>query len=112
MKNIKKTLIFKVPLNDKPWRHKWDRKSLKGVIYPPTKRFEYERYLKSTSDFKPHERWDLMKHYRETIQDHDQKIIEDDLRKYELDSEDNQNVVTSTKKLIRTRKIPGENNNK
>jgi len=100
----------KVPLNAKPWRHRWDRRALKGVVYPDSKRFEYERYLKSHSEFKPHERWDLMKHYRETIHDDDHREIVSDIERFESEVHSTSQTVTATKKLVRARKIPSENN--
>lgn len=64
--------------------------------------------MKSTSDFKPYERWDLMKHYRETIHDDDQREVFEDLQKYEIDVQDKSEVVTASKKLVRARKIPSD----
>lgn len=95
-------------MNNKPWRHKWDRKSVKGVIFPELKRFEHERYMKSSSEFKPYERWDLMKHYRETIHDDDAKSIVSDLKKFEFETEDNEREDTMQKVITRARKIPRE----
>ena len=95
-------------MNNKPWRHKWDRKALNGVIYPEGKRYERERYLKSTSEFKQFEKWDLMKHYRESIHDDDHKEIINDLKQFELEVQDKSEVVYSGKKLVRARKIPSD----
>jgi large subunit ribosomal protein L19 len=102
----------KVPLRPKPWRHRWERKSLKGVTYPAEmKQFEYQQYKDSYSELRPHERWDLMKHYRESVHDHDHKAIVDELKRFESGVSDQREVVTSSKKLTKTRRIPGETKN-
>ncbi len=99
----------KVPLKPKPWRHRWERKSLRGVTFPAEmKQFEYQQFKDSRSDFKLHEKWDMMKHYRESVHDHDHKEIVEELRKFESDASDSREVVISAKKLIKTRRIPGE----
>lgn len=72
------------------------------------KRYLRERYLKSSADFRPFDRWDLMKHYRQGIHDQDHAEIIHDLRKYELEAQDKSEVVTTAKKLVRARKIAGE----
>lgn len=101
----------KVPLKNKPWRHAWNRKALKGVILPEIKRFEHEKYVKSSSDFKPHEKWDMMKTYRETVHDDDHQEIVQDLKKFEYEVADKREIITASKKLVRTRNIPSESNN-
>lgn len=97
-----------MPLNKPPWRHKWDRKHLSGVTYPSHKEVDYVKYRQSSADFKPHEKWDMMKHYRESIHDQDHKEIVDDLKKFESDADDKREVVITAKKLIKTRRIPGQ----
>ncbi|CAF0786274.1 unnamed protein product [Brachionus calyciflorus] len=99
----------KVPLKKKPWRHAWDRKSLRGVILPEIKRYEHEEYMQSTSEFKPYQKWDLMKNYRETIHDDDHREIIQDIKKFESEITDKREVITAAKKLVRTRNIPSEN---
>jgi hypothetical protein len=101
--------LKKVPLNPKPWRHRWDRKPLKGVIYPALKRVDYQEYLQSHAEFKPYERWDMMKHYRESIHDDDHKEIIQDIKKYENEVGKKSEVVVSSKKLTRARDLPKEN---
>lgn len=95
-------------MNPKPWRHRWDRKSLNGVVYPPQKRYEYEEYVKSYSDYKPYNKWDLMKHYRESVHDDDHSEIIDDIKKYESEIEKSEQVIMSSKKIVKTRRIPTE----
>lgn len=96
----------KIPLNPRPWRHRWDRKPLNGVVYPEQKRADHEKYLKSYSDFKPYTRWDMMKHYRESVHDDDQKEIFQDLVQHESEVEVKQEVISSSKKLVKARRIP------
>lgn len=103
-----------VKLNDRPWRHKWDRKGLNGVILPEQKRYQYEQYIQSKTENKPFNKFDMMKHYRETIHDDDHKEIIKDIEKIESRSVSSQDVETSVKKIIKTRRIPGaqtKNNN-
>lgn len=99
---------IKVPLKNKPWRHAWDRKALQGIILPEIKRYEHEQYKASTSDFKPYEKWDIMKNYRETIHDDDHREIIQDIKKHETESTIQHETVTASKKLVRTRNIPSE----
>ena len=98
---------FQVKLNERPWRHRWDRKSLNGVIYPEEKRYEYEQKIKSHAEFKPFNKWDMMKHYRETIHDDDHKEIIRDIEKCESGNVFDQGIEVSTKKIVKTRRIPG-----
>lgn len=100
--------MTKVPLNKRPWRHAWDRKALRGVILPEIQRYEHEKYMNSSSDFKPYEKWDLMKNYRETIHDDDHSEIVQDIKKFESEIIDKQEIVTASKKLVRSRNIPKE----
>lgn len=100
----------KIPLNPKPWRHRWDRKSLKGVVYPESKRFEHEQYLKSYSDFKPYTKWDMMKHYRESIHDDDQNEIFQEIQHHESEVEVKKEVIFSSKKLVKGRRLPSQSN--
>lgn len=101
-----------MPLNEKKnWRHRWDRKALKGVVYPEIKRYEHEQYLKSHNDFKPFDRWDMMKTYRETVHDDDHREIIDDIKKYESEVETKREVITAAKQIVKTRAIPKEENN-
>jgi large subunit ribosomal protein L19 len=99
---------IRVPLKPRPWRHKWERKSLRGVILPELKNYEYAQLKDSVSDVKPYERWDMMKHYRESVHDHDLKEIVADLKQHETEAEDKREVVIAAKKLVKTRRIPGE----
>jgi len=96
----------KIPLNPRPWRHRWDRKPLNGVTYPEAKRADHEKYLKSYNDFKPYTRWDMMKHYRESTHDDDNSEIFKELSKYESEIEVKQEVISSSKKLVKARRIP------
>ena len=73
---------------------------------PAMKRFEYEQYVKSHAEFKPYERWDLMKQYRESIHDGDQAEIAVDLKSYEREIKAKEEVQSASKKIVRTRKIP------
>lgn len=98
----------KIPLNPKPWRHRWDRKFINGVIYPEGKRADHEKYLKSYNDFKPYQRWDMMKHYRESIHDDDNKEIFNEIAQHESEVEVKQEVIISSKKLVKGRRIPGQ----
>jgi hypothetical protein len=85
---------------------------LKGVIYPEAKRYEYEQIIKSHSDYKPYEKYDLMKHYRENIHDDDQEEIIKDIKKFESEIENKKEIIISSKKFTKTRKIPNESLNK
>jgi large subunit ribosomal protein L19 len=98
----------KVPLNKKPWRHRWDRKHLRGVKYPEQKLYEYKEYLDSHTDFQPYAKWDMMKHYREGVHDHDHTEIVQDIKNYEADIEDRREIIIASKKLVKTRRIPSE----
>lgn len=100
--------LTRVPLNPKPWRHRWDRKSLRGVTYPSQKRAEYEDNMASYTDQKPYERWDMMKTYRESTHDHDFAEIVKDVKKYESEVQDKKQVFVSSKKLAKARQIPAE----
>ncbi len=97
-----------IPLNPRPWRHRWDRKSLNGVIFPNQKRYEYEEYVKSYTDFKPYNKYDMMKHYRESIHDDDHLEILDDIKQFETEAEKSKEVTLSSKKIVKTRRIPTE----
>ncbi len=81
---------------------------MKGVIYPETKRYEYEQIIKSHSDYKPYEKYDIMKHYRESINDDDQEEILEDIKKFESEIENKKEIIISSKKFSKTRKIPYE----
>jgi len=96
----------KIPLNPRPWRHRWDRKPLKGAIYPEQKRADHEKFVKSGSDYKPYTRYDMMKHYRESIHDEDQKEIFSDIVHHESEAEVKKEVITSSKKLVKGRQLP------
>lgn len=100
---------IKVKLNPKPWRHKWERKNLKGAILPELKPSEYQRMKKSYVDFKPYEKYDLMKQYRENIQDDDYAEIVEDIKKFEVDTEDRREKAVGARKIKRTRNLPGQN---
>ncbi len=99
--------LKKVKLNPRPWRHKWDRKGLNGVIYPEQKIYEYEQYIHSHSENKPFNKYDMMKHYRETLHDDDHKEIIKDIEKIDSGFSSSKDVDVSAKKIIKTRRIPG-----
>lgn len=100
---------IKVKLNPKPWTHKWERKFLKGAILPKMARFEHELRRRSSNDFKPFERYDMMKHYRENIHDDDLQPIVDDVKKFEEDQEMKKEKAIGSRKLKRSRTLPGQN---
>ncbi|XP_047358006.1 39S ribosomal protein L19, mitochondrial [Vespa velutina] len=63
---------IKVPLNPRPWLERWERKELKGVtniIVGQTRR------QKVAAHATPWEKYDLMKIYRETIPEEEQRDI-------------------------------------
>lgn len=93
-------------MNPKPWRHRWDRKDLKGVLYPEQKRYELEEYHRSHCDNRPYVRWDVMKHYRETAHDDDQRDIAADIKAYEQEAKVKQEVTAAAQKLVRARVLP------
>jgi hypothetical protein len=64
--------------------------------------------LKSHSNFKQYERWDIMKHYRESIHDDDSSEIFKEVVQHESDIEVKQEVIISSKKLVKSRRIPGQ----
>lgn len=98
-----------VKLNPKPWRHKWDRKNLKGALLPELKRSEYQRNIKSGVDFRPFEKYDLMKHYRETIHDDDYAEVVKDLKQFEAETEDRREKAVGAHKIKRSRSLPSQN---
>ncbi|XP_043281897.1 39S ribosomal protein L19, mitochondrial [Venturia canescens] len=63
---------LKVPLKPKPWIEKWERQNLKGVKDMWVNR---KRYKKALAAERPWEKYDLMKIYRETIPEEEQKEI-------------------------------------
>ena len=75
---------------------------------PEIKNYEYQNYRASSSDFKPYAKWDLMKHYRETIHDTDHKEIVKDLKQFASEANNTREVVSSAKKFVKARRIPGE----
>jgi large subunit ribosomal protein L19 len=97
---------IKVLLNERPWRHRWDRRALQGVIYPEQKRFQYEQHIKSTTEHKPFNKWDMMKNYRETLHDDDHKEIIQDIEKCESSLVADQEVTVAAKKIVKARRIP------
>ena len=99
---------WKIPLNKKPWRHRWDRRQLFGVIYPPSKRYEYEANKKSETDNQPYVKWDMMKHYRESINDDDHHEIVQDIQKYESEAVKKEEIIIASKKLVKARRLPTE----
>ena len=101
---------LKIKLNPKPWSQKWDRKQLKGAIVPNMNRAEHQIYRKSNNDFKPFERYDIMKHYRENIQDEDVKPIYEDVKKFEDEQEAKKEKAVGSKKIKRSRNLPGLKN--
>jgi hypothetical protein len=96
-------------LNEKPWRHRWDRRDLKGVIIPPMKRYEHEDLKRSHHDHALHKRWDMMDHYRKNINDEDLREINKDIRTAIKNRENNKEVIIMSKKLVSKRRIPNEN---
>ena len=50
----------------------------------------------------------MMKHYRESIHDDDHREIVEDIKKYESETENKQEVIVASKKLVRGRVIPKE----
>ena len=66
------TLFSQIPLNPTPWHDRWERKELKGAILPP---ISEKRRTNAEKAKKPWEKYDLMKQYRETINDHDTENI-------------------------------------
>jgi hypothetical protein len=50
----------------------------------------------------------MMKHYRESIHDDDHSEIIEDIKKYESEIEKSKQVVMSSKKIVKTRRIPTE----
>lgn len=63
---------LQVPLKPKPWIEKWERHDLKGIKDMWVNR---RRYLKAVAARRPWEKYDLMKIYRETIPEEEQKEI-------------------------------------
>jgi large subunit ribosomal protein L19 len=98
----------KVKLNPQPWRHRWERKYLKGAIFPEIARSRHQAFIKSSSDFKPFERYDMMKHYREGINDQDFSEVVKDIKKFEKDTESRREKAVGSRKLKRTRSLPGQ----
>ena len=99
----------KVRLNPKPWRHRWERKNLKGAILPHLSNSEYKKYVKSSADYRPYEKYDLMKHYRQNIHDTDYADVVKDIKKLEYDIEYKGEIAASGRKIKRTRNLPGAN---
>lgn len=97
---------IKVKLNSKPWFQKWDRKYLKGAILPSQSRADYEKYLRSNNDFNPYHRYDLMKHYRESINDDDLIDVVSDLKTFEGSIKITQEQVQEKRKIKRVRELP------
>ncbi|XP_015599140.1 39S ribosomal protein L19, mitochondrial [Cephus cinctus] len=63
---------LKVTLKPQPWLEKWERKDLKGVRDIVVNQ---KREMKAKAALKPWEKYDLMKIYRETIPEEEQKEI-------------------------------------
>lgn len=63
---------IKVPLNPRPWLERWERKELKGATNIIVCQ---RRYKKAVAHATPWEKYDLMKIYRETIPEEEQKDI-------------------------------------
>jgi large subunit ribosomal protein L19 len=101
---------IRVPLNPKPWHQRWERKPfLKGLILPPIPNSEYAKFRASNNDFKPFERYDLMKNYRETIHDTDMTAIVGDLKKFESEQVIKREMSVGSRKLKRLRDLPTDN---
>ena len=77
----------KIRLKPRPWSQKWERQDLKGVLI---EKHELSEWHLSTIDRtrKPWEKYDMMKHYRDTIPEEEQieifSEIESELRQLEL----------------------------
>lgn len=67
---------IKVKLNPYPWIEKWERQELKGVQELV---LNERRIRKAKAAEKPWEKYDLMKRYRETIPEEEQKEIFDEV---------------------------------
>ncbi|XP_066586061.1 large ribosomal subunit protein bL19m [Prorops nasuta] len=63
---------IKVPLRPLPWTQKWETKNLKGVTGAVA---GINRMKRAAANQKPWEKYDIMKQYRETIPEEDQKAI-------------------------------------
>jgi hypothetical protein len=50
----------------------------------------------------------MMKHYRESIHDDDHLEILDDIKQFETEAEKSKEVTLSSKKIVKTRRIPTE----
>jgi large subunit ribosomal protein L19 len=101
---------IKIKLNPKPWHQRWDRKPfIKGIVLPPIPNSEYAKYKASNNDFKPFEKYDLMRNYRETIHDTDYSVILKDLKNFESQVTAERNETDSLRKIKRMRDLPKEN---
>lgn len=92
---------LKVKLKPRPWHDRWERKDLKGVesIDVP------ERLIKRAAELAtPWEKYDLMKQYRATIPEEEQKEIfseiQSELHKLEL----NRKRIKSTRTFVKPKK--------
>lgn len=101
---------IKIMLNPKPWRHRWERKYLKGAILPAFERSEHAKFKNSSADFRPYERYDLMKHYRDTIHDEDHADIVRDIKKFEKDTLSKREETVGARKIQRKRELPNKKN--
>ena len=70
------------------------------------KRFELEEYHRSHRDNRPYVRWDVMKHYRETTNDDDQREVAADIKNFEQEVKFKQEVTAAAQKLVKARIIP------
>lgn len=73
-------------------------------------RKEYQDNKIAHADFKPYTRWDVMKHYRETIHDDDLKEIAKDIDRLESEVHTTREAIISSKKIYRTRNLPNQQN--
>ncbi|XP_046571573.1 39S ribosomal protein L19, mitochondrial-like isoform X2 [Haliotis rubra] len=88
---------MKVKLNPPPWHERWERMDLMGV---EEFNVSEKRQRKAAAVAKPWEKYDLMKHYRESINEVESRTLMKEvfLRKQKIDQE-----WSSTKRVLRKR---------
>ncbi|XP_071113623.1 large ribosomal subunit protein bL19m-like [Haliotis cracherodii] len=90
---------MKVKLSPPPWHERWERMDLKGVeeFHVSEKRL---RKAEAVAVAKPWEKYDLMKHYRESINEVESRTLMKEvfLRKQKIDQD-----WASTKRILRRR---------
>lgn len=82
------------------------------MLYPEMKRYELEEYHRSHRDNRPYIRWDVMKHYRETTHDDDQRVIAADIKAFEQEAKSQEEVTAAAQKLVKARVIPKDSSAK